>query len=81
MIKMSDVQPEPPSVTVERHGNMILLRKQYDYWIELDRINTHEKLVWWIRHLSGKNWVDTRAIRDLIDIVHNHMPVTPIERS
>lgn len=28
------------------------------YWIEKDRINSYQKIVWWLSHLSGKRWYD-----------------------
>ena len=43
-----------------------------DYEIQLDRIDTHEKLVLWINHLSTKDWVTVKTIESLILTVSDH---------
>lgn len=47
----------------------VVINKVYPYAIEIERINTPEKLLNWIWHLSGKTWVDNKIIRDLITTV------------
>ena len=38
------------------------------YWIDLHRIDTSDKLVHWIHHLSGKNWFNREMARSLIEV-------------
>lgn len=44
----------------------------HGYFIEWDRLDSREKLLEWIHHLSEKTWVDSRMIGDLIERVHEH---------
>lgn len=39
-----------------------------DYWIESARIDSAAKAAAWVYHLSGKSWITTEAIRDLLDL-------------
>jgi len=57
-------------VTIE--GNCVVLRITYEYQIELNRINSHKKLIEWVRHLCTKPWVDGQVIKQLIDVVYKH---------
>ena len=38
------------------------------YEIPMDRCKTHEELVEWICHLSGKNWFNNAVCRDMIEV-------------
>ena len=44
----------------------------YKYDIELSRICTYEKLVWWTRHLAGKPWMTLPVLRYFIRLVCEH---------
>ena len=47
----------------------LILKLAYEYPIEAKRINTEVKLLWWIRHLSEKNWMTADSIAILFDVV------------
>lgn len=49
----------------------------FDYEIPWDQINTHEKLVKWIVHLSQKNWCDGQLIQKLAVTVCQHFDWQP----
>lgn len=50
-------------------GHIILCPEEnHRYPIELSRCNTYPKIVEWIHHLTGKNWVKTRHIRRFISL-------------
>ena len=36
------------------------------YWIERSRIETDHQLLWWIHHLSPKNWFDSDMLLRLL---------------
>ncbi len=59
----------PRPSTIKKHRFEIELLQGGGYFIEWDRINTHEKLIHWVHHLVGKNWVTTETIEDLINAV------------
>lgn len=42
------------------------------YFIEIERCDTPEKLIEWIRHLCYKSWVTTAHIQDLIMLAEKH---------
>jgi len=44
----------------------------YEYDIELSRISTYQKLVWWTRHLAGKPWMTLPVLRHFIRLVCEH---------
>ena len=47
----------------------IMLNGPYPYPIAWDRINTPQKLVHWLLHLSEKQWFSTEMLRQLILLV------------
>ena len=47
----------------------------YPYLIHKDRINNPIKLIWWIHHLCEKNWMDLRAIENLIELTTKLMNI------
>jgi len=44
----------------------------YKYDIELSKILTYQKLVWWTRHLAGKPWITLPVLRHFIRLVCEH---------
>ena len=55
----------------------ILLNGPYPYPIAWDRINTPQKLVHWLLHLSEKQWFSTEMLRQLILLVCKLQGVDP----
>ena len=52
--------------TIEIINGSILIDNHYE--IESHQINTHEKLLKWVFHLSQKTWVSAELIRRLCEI-------------
>lgn len=52
--------------TIEVVGETIVIDDHYD--IELHQIDSHEKLLKWIFHLSQKTWMTATVIRRLCEI-------------
>ena len=42
--------------------------RDHDYPIEYSRLDTAEKVVDWVRHLTGKGWITTRHLSALVDV-------------
>lgn len=42
----------------------------HEYCVPLDRCDTPEKLLGWLRHLSEKNWITPKHLRELLDHAH-----------
>src|SRR5262245_37004558 len=42
-----------------RNSNVLLLRFQYGYEVDLDRIKSEAALLNWVLHLCGKTWMTT----------------------
>ncbi len=79
--ELARTSPRPPLVRVDEDGDLFLkLPNGADYWITGDRINTAEKLLGWIMHLSEKNWITPKAIRELIETAARHHGVK-VERN
>ena len=55
----------------------IMLNGPYPYPIAWDRINTPQKLVHWLLHLSEKQWFSTEMLRQLILLVCKLQGVDP----
>lgn len=45
----------------------LIINYSYPYEIELDRIDTPEKVLGWVAHLCGKTWMDNDKIERFID--------------
>jgi hypothetical protein len=52
-----------------RSNNTLLLRFQYDYEVDLDRIKTQGQLLGWVSHLCGKIWMTRERIHLFIEVV------------
>ncbi len=50
----------------DKYVTIVFKSGRADYWFDLDRCDTHEKLVCWVLHLSEKNWFDIKTMRQLI---------------
>ena len=46
------------------------LPKSYD--VALNRCSTPESILGWVHHLSEKNWVSKKMLREFIEIAANH---------
>jgi hypothetical protein len=62
-MKLSEIEiPEPVPVEVQDGDIVIYPGDMREYCIESDRIDTPEKCLAWVLHLSAKNWVDHRLL-------------------
>jgi hypothetical protein len=52
-----------------RNLNVLLLRFQYDYEVDLDRIKSEAALLNWTLHLCDKTWMTTERIHFFIETV------------
>jgi hypothetical protein len=52
-----------------RDVNVLLLRFQYDYEIDLDRIKSEAALLNWTLHLCEKTWMTTERLHFFIEAV------------
>jgi hypothetical protein len=50
-------------------NNTLLLRYQYDYEVDLDRIHSERDLLAWTHHLCGKTWMNTERLSHFIEAV------------
>lgn len=55
----------------------IVLNIHYLYCIEKSRINTPEKIVRWVVHLSDKNWMTTEYMKYFVLIACNVANIEP----
>lgn len=53
----------------------IVINVHYEYNIAIERINTPEKLLFWVYHLSEKNWVTKQIIRDVVKLAIEKMNI------
>lgn len=54
--------------TIRIEQDQLIIRvDQWDYEIELERLNTPQKILGWVYHLCGKNWVTPSVIEEFID--------------
>ena len=49
-----------------------LMWNKTGYHIEWVRLDTKEKLLGWVYHLTEKSWMDTTKLRHFIQFVHTH---------
>ena len=61
---ISKIKKEEARVTCD--GNYISLDNSYH--IELDRIDTKEKMLEWVLHLSGKDWVTRIMVHRMVEV-------------
>src|ERR1700730_11193941 len=52
-----------------RSNQTLLLRFQYDYEVDLDRINSERDLLSWALHLCGKAWMTSERVGQFIEAV------------
>ncbi|MCR9061645.1 MAG: hypothetical protein NXI02_30255 [Rhodobacteraceae bacterium] len=48
---------------VKVEDGCIVINVRYPYEVDLDRCDTHEKILAWMLHLSGKNWATKEVLR------------------
>ena len=78
-ISLSELNnPEPKAKVRAKSDGLYLTERcdqdppekwRYTYPIAWNRIDTPTKLLYWIRHLVGKSWVDSQMIEEIIDTV------------
>lgn len=65
-VKMSDILPHVPAVKIVVDDDFVSLYPKHGYPdgynIQRSRLRTPQKILGWINHLSGKNWMDAEAI-------------------
>lgn len=77
---------EEPLVWIHSDGAWGLSMKNMkttpnEYWMDDDRIDTIEKLIGWLSHLSGKRWFKRQHVRQMIALfykLHPESDVRPI---
>lgn len=76
IIKRSQKEEEVLGKIVYIEDNYIVIDVKnpfiFYYDIELSRINTPDKLLCWIFHLLGKNWMTTDILRKFIELISKH---------
>ena len=58
------------------HNNCLVLNIRYKYMIDLDRIDTKEKILSWTVHLSEKNWTTREMFFRMFRLLENHFGIT-----
>ncbi len=68
------IEPERPNlVRIDDAGvHLMVYPAGNSYDIETSRIDNQEKLLRWIRHLSGKIWFTNSLLKELFDKVNEH---------
>lgn len=63
---MSEIGVHVPAVRIEVDADFVSLYPKHGYRdgynIERSRLRTPQKILGWVNHLSGKNWMDAEAI-------------------
>lgn len=59
-------------------GELLIVKIDFDYPIELSRIESQEKLLAWVEHLAKKKWMTKEGIRDFIKRVREIKGWKPI---
>lgn len=49
----------------------------FAYEVPLKDLNTKEKILSWVHHLSGKTWVDRQMLRKFIDVACDNIGISP----
>jgi hypothetical protein len=52
--------------TYDKKMNTLTISIQYPYEVDLDRIKTHMNLLFWVKHLAGKTWMNTDHLREFM---------------
>ena len=50
----------------------IVINVNYEYNIALNRVDTSEKILWWVIHLSEKTWMTTEILRRFVHLSCAH---------
>ena len=78
-ITLDDLPPtKPAGVYLIETGVMMYVEKLYYYNVEWDRFNkrnVERSLLWWIRHLAGRNWFTPKVLKGFIDAVYHHFGI------
>ena len=70
LAELGEAQQKDLKKKVYTDGEYITLvpREEYKYKISLDRVDSTEKILAWILHLSEKNWMTTAMMARLVKI-------------
>lgn len=49
------------------------------YWIDDFEVATRRGLIRFVRHMTEKNWITTKHLRDFIDVSHEIVGKSPFE--
>lgn len=60
----------PRAIVKIKDGHIVF--PDFDYWIPLNYVNSHEKLVGMVHHLLEKNWVSSWLIRRFLEKATHH---------
>ena len=66
------VQPDAGKIVMDTERGTCTLHFRYPYEIDLDRIQTQDNLLGWVRHLAGKPWMNRERLGLFIDAVAKH---------
>ena len=72
VICAADMEETEREIKVKIRHNAIIFTDAPFYVIELGRINSPEKVLGWILHLSDKMWVTKETLHDLTKVVSDH---------
>ena len=70
--KYLDEEEHIKMVIYVANGHLIL-NIAYKYEIELSRLDTQEKILGWVIHLSEKNWMNLRYMHRFIELALNEI--------
>lgn len=55
------------NIEIDEDGDILIFpHKSNEYWIEKDRCDTYPKIVSWVEHLSGKQWITGELINEFV---------------
>ena len=66
------VHPDAGKIVMDTERGTCTLHFRYPYEIDLDRIQTQDNLLGWVRHLAGKPWMNRERLGLFIDAVAKH---------
>ncbi len=79
IVRVDRVRPLPPVTRLFRQGREVAILDEYGrdgYRVNLDRCRTPADLLAWLLHLSEKNWITTRHLKELIEHVEFENGIT-----
>ena len=70
--RLAHVLPDAGKIVMDTERGTCTLHFRYPYEIDLDRIQTQDNLLGWVRHLAGKPWMNRERLGLFIDAVAKH---------